>query len=117
MTEENQQAEKNDTDDQSKISKFTVNLSRGLQRRIRLAASQNDLSISAYVERVLNEAVPEEPDAICQQKRHYLTHEILQAALEIRKQIIEHTNGEIFEDSTELIRQMREERSRELEQL
>lgn len=116
MTEENQQADNNGTDDQTKISKFTINLSRGLQRRIRLAAAQNGLSISEFVEHILDEAVPEEPGVI-QQERRYLTSEILQAALEIRKQIIEHTNGGIFEDSTELIRQMREERSRELEQL
>jgi hypothetical protein len=30
---------------------------------------------------------------------------------------MEHTNQRIFEDSTELIRQMREERSEELDQL
>ena len=30
---------------------------------------------------------------------------------------MEHTNRRIFEDSTELIRQMREERSEELDQL
>jgi hypothetical protein len=117
MTEEHQQADNNDTDDHSKISKFTMDLSQGLQRRIKLAAAQNGLSINEYVEPILDETVPEEPDAMHQQKRHPLTHEILQAVLEVRKQIIEHTNGEIFEDSTELIRQMREERSRELDEL
>ncbi len=115
MTEENQPIDDN-TDYRSRISIFTVDLSRGLQRRIRLAASQNDLSISEYLERILDEAVPEET-GITQRERRYLTPDLLQAALEVRKQIMEHTNGEIFEDSTELIRQMREERSRELEQL
>ena len=116
MTEENQYADNKYTDNQSKISKFRIDLSQGLQRRIRLADSQNGLSISDYVECILNEVIPEKTD-IAQRERRYLTDEILQAAFVVRKQIIEHTNGKIFEDSTELIRQMREERSRELEQL
>lgn len=115
MTEEHQQADNNDTDDHSKISKFTMDLSQGLQRRIQLAAAQDGLSISEYVERVLDKAVPEEASII----KHWqsLPHDFLQQVYQVREQVMRDSKGELFEDSTELIRQMREERSRELEQL
>ena len=115
MTEENQQAEKNDTDYRSKISKFTIDLSRRLQHRIRLAARKNNLSISDYVEHILDEAVPDSSEM--RRERRPATRKMLDELMQVREQIMEHTNGKIFEDSTELIRQMREERSRELEQL
>ena len=113
MTEENQLSD--DTDDRSKISKFTIDLSQGLQRRIRLAASQNGLSISEYLERILNTAVLGEPSAT----EHWqpLPHDFLQQVYQVREQVMRDSKEELFEDSTELIRQMREERSRELEQL
>src|SRR6266702_4603524 len=65
-----------------KRSRITIDISPELRRRIKVAASQRDLSISEYLGRIL-----------------------------------EHTNQRIFEDSTEIIRQMREERSQELDQL
>jgi 2'-5' RNA ligase len=45
---------------------------------------------------------------------HHLTPELLQQILEIHEQIRQHTNGRVFEDSAELIRQQREERTRQL---
>lgn len=115
MTEENQQADNNGIDDHSKISKFTIDLGRGSQRRIRSAASQKGISISEYVERILNEAIPEE-GSITEQWQS-LPPDFLQQVYQVREQVIRDSKGEFFEDSTELIRQMREERSRELEQL
>lgn len=43
-----------------------------------------------------------------------LTPEFLAKVLDVHEEIRQSTNGRIFEDSTELIRQMREERTREL---
>jgi len=106
MTEENQQAGTNDTDDQSKLSKFTVDLSRGLQRRIKLAASQNGLSMSEYVERVLDKAVSSDTD-VTKQVGHPVTREAIERLRHLRQRIWEENNRQFFEDSTELIRQMR----------
>jgi hypothetical protein len=49
-----------------------------------------------------------------QQQSHLLTRETLEQVLRVREEIMEHTNGRVFEDSVELIRQMREERTRQL---
>ena len=43
-----------------------------------------------------------------------LSREKLEKILAIREQIIKNTGGTVFEDSTQLIHQMREERTREL---
>ena len=42
---------------------------------------------------------------------------MLEELRQVREQIMQDRNGELFEDSVEMIREMREERSRELEQL
>lgn len=105
MTEKNQQPNNNNIDDQGKISKFTIDLSQGLQSRIRLAASQSGLSISEYVERILDEAVQEEASKI--KHGQPLPHDFLQQVYQVREQVMRDSKGELFEDSTELIRQMR----------
>ena len=116
MTEENQQADNNDIEGHSKISKFTIDLSQGLQRRIRLAADQNGLSISEYVEHILDEAIPEETGTT-KRVGQPITREAIERLRRFREQLLQERNGRPFEDSVELIRQMRKERSRELEQL
>ncbi len=50
-------------------------------------------------------------------KEKPLTREKLEKALKAREKIIEDTKGYTFDASTELIRQMHEERSRELGEL
>lgn len=99
-----------------KRSRITIDISPELRRRIKVAASRNDLSISEYLGNILEENVPEEV-SIKQRQRKLLTRETLEHVYEVHEQIMEHTNRRIFEDSTEIIRQMREERSQELDQL
>jgi hypothetical protein len=99
-----------------KRSRITIDISPELRRRIKIAASRNDQSISEYLGRILEENVPEEM-SMKQQQRKPLTRETLEHVYQVREEIMEHTNRRIFEDSTELIRQMREERSQELDQL
>jgi predicted DNA binding CopG/RHH family protein len=99
-----------------KRSRITIDISPELRRRIKVAASQRDLSISEYLGHILAEHVPEEM-SIKQQQRKPLTRETLEHLYQVREEIMEHTNQRIFEDSTEIIRQMREERSQELDQL
>ncbi len=50
-------------------------------------------------------------------QRRPATRKMLDELIEIRDRILQEHNGQPFEDSTEMIRQMREERSRELGQL
>jgi hypothetical protein len=99
-----------------KRSRITIDISPELRRRIKVAASQRDLSISEYLGDILEENVPEE-ESIKQRQRKPLTRETLDHVYEVREQIMEHTNRRVFEDSSEVIRQMREERSQELDQL
>jgi hypothetical protein len=95
-------------------TRITIDISPELRRRIKLAAFENDLSISGYIGRILENAVPDEEDA---RKRHPVTQEMFDKLMEIRDQIAKERDGEPFEDSVELIRQMREERTRYLEEL
>jgi hypothetical protein len=109
-----------DNDEQSsrpgKRSRLTIDISEGLRRRVKMAAFKNDISISEYVGDILERNVPEETDTR-QQPRQPISRKTLEHILQVRKEIMEHTQGKVFEDSTEIVRQMREERSQELEQL
>jgi predicted DNA binding CopG/RHH family protein len=98
-----------------KRSRITIDVSPELRKRIKLAAAQNEMSISEYLGRILEENVPDE--ARRQRQRKPLTRETLEHVYQVHEEIMEHTNRRIFEDSTEIIRQMREERSKELDQL
>ncbi len=103
-------------DNTMKRSRITIDISPELRRRIKMAALRNDLSISEYLSDILEQAVPEET-SMTEQPGQPVTRKTLEHVLQVRKEIMEHTKGRIFEDSTEIIRQMREERSQELEQL
>lgn len=102
-------------EDTMKRSRITIDISPELRRRIKMAALKNDVSISEYVGDILEKNVPEEVSMIRQ--RRPATRKMLDELMEIRDQILQDRNGQPFEGSTEMIRQMREERSRELEQL
>ena len=99
-----------------KRSRITIDISPELRRRIKVAASQRDVSISEYLSQILEENVPEEA-SIIQRPGRPLTRETLEHVYQVREEIMEHTNRRLFEDSTDIIRQMREERSQELDQL
>ncbi|HEX6479145.1 MAG TPA: hypothetical protein VF043_09895 [Ktedonobacteraceae bacterium] len=99
----------------TKRTRITIDVSPELRRRIKLAATQNDLSISEYLGRILDEAVPEE-ESITEQ-RHPATQKMLEDLMQVRDEILRERNGKPFEDSTEMIRQMREDRSRYLGEL
>lgn len=67
--------------------------------------------------RQMREERSRELEARIRRKSKPLTREKLERVLKVREEIIAHTNGYTFEDSSELIRQMREERTRELDEL
>ena len=115
--------EEHDPDDKLSLPKthsyitIDINISRELYYRIRLAASQNKLSLNEYLEHILGEAVPGEA-SLTQRERRPATRKMLEELRQVREEILQDRGGKPFEeDSTELIRQMREERSRYLEEL
>ena len=98
-----------------KRSRITIDVSPELRRRIKVAASQRDLSISEYLGRIIEENVPDEVSI--KQPGRPVTQETLERLRRIREKILQDRQGKLFEDSTEMIHKMREERSQELEQL
>ncbi len=100
---------------QGKRTRLTIDISPELRRRIKIAAAQRDLSITEYVERILEQAIPEaEPHHI---PRRPITKEAIERLMATRDAIFREHGEQMFEDSTEMIRQMREERTRHLEEL
>jgi len=100
-------------DQKIKRSRITFDVSPELRRRIKMAALQEDLSISDYLGRVLEMNVPKE-GSITQRKRRPVTRKTLEDLREVREEILRSRGGKPFEDSSEMIRQMREERTRQL---
>jgi hypothetical protein len=99
-----------------KRPRLMIDISPELRRRIKIAAAKKDLSIREYVEDILDQAVPSE-DLQTKQQPNSVSRESLQRLLRTREQIIQERQGKPFTDSTELIRQMREERSEYLGEL
>ncbi len=99
-----------------KRSRITIDISPELRRRIKVAASRNDLSISEYLGSILEEHVPEEMNLV-EQDVHPVPPDILEEIDRIRERVIRESKGHIFEDSTEVLRQQREERTQYLEEL
>ena len=100
-----------------KRPRLMIDISPELRRRIKIAAAQKDLSIREYVEDILDQAVPPEEANMEKREHRPVSQESLQRLLRTREQIIQERQGEPFTDSTELIRQMREERSEYLGEL
>jgi len=102
----------------TKRSRITFDASPELRRRIKIAALQNDLLIGEYLGHILEQVVPQEASmAQTQRERRYATPETVQRVLRVRERLMQESKGELFEDSTELLRKQREERTRYLEEL
>ena len=107
-----------DDDDQAdkakKRTRITIDVSPEMRRRIKMAALQNDLSVGEYIGRILEQNVPEGAPA----KRiqgHPVTREAIEQLRQLREAIMQDRQGKPFgEDSTEMLRQEREERTRQL---
>jgi hypothetical protein len=97
----------------AKRSRITIDITPELRRRIKQAALQLDLSVSEYAGRILEEAVPEEK-SMTQREHPHITYEAIERLKKLSQQIIQDRGGKPFEDSTEMLRQQREERTRQL---
>lgn len=97
-------------------TRITIDVSPELRQRIKLAALHKNLSISEYLSNILEQTVPEEI-TVGEQARHPVPSDILDEVYRIREQLLRESKGHTFEDSTETIRRMREERTEYIEQL
>ena len=103
-----------------KRPRLMIDISPELRRRIKIAAVQKDLSIREYVEQILEEAVPpvlHEEASTQQQQPHPVSRESVERLLQAHEQMVQERQGRPSSDSTEIIRQMRQERSQYLAEL
>jgi hypothetical protein len=94
-----------------KRPRLMIDISPELRRRIKIAAAEKDLSIREYVEDILEQVVPSEEVSMKKKQPRPVSKESLERLLRTREQVIQERQGRPFTDSTEIIRQMREERS------
>src|SRR6266568_9363305 len=99
-----------------KRPRLMIDISPELRRRIKIAAAQKDLSIREYVEDILDQAVPPEKSLLEKRERGRLNSAAIDDLLKTREEIMRAHPGQVF-DSVETLRQLREERLKELEQL
>src|SRR5204863_6250522 len=93
-----------------------INIVPELSRRIRKAAAQSNLPVQEYVGQILEQVVPPETNAT-QEGSGRLNRAAVDKLLQTREKIMRAHPGLVFEDAAETLRQAREERTRELEQL
>lgn len=96
-------------------TQLVIEISPALRQRIERAAAHGDLSASAYVERLLEETVPEEEQVAA--TRQPVTTEYVERLREFQQAWVRNHPGVVLEDSVELIRRMREERTEHLERV
>ena len=112
-----QHQQNDDPDEQADKQPLTIDISPALQRRLKQAAAKHDLPVEAYVEETLEKAVAEEEIVTAQQEYRPISKETVEGLLRLRNQIRQNHPGEVFEDSTEIVRRMREERTQYLSEL
>jgi len=97
------------------MSDLILHIHPPLRKRLRIAAAQSNLSEEEYVGRILEHVVPPESESV-QQRSGHLDRAAVEELKHYREEIRRAHPGQVFEDSVELLRQAREERTRELEQ-
>ena len=107
----------NDTDEQR--TQLVLEITPALRRRIERAAARDDLSASEYAARLLEQTVPEEEEEEerTETTRQPVTAEYLDRLREFQEQWAKNHPGVVIEDTVEMIRRMREERTEHLERV
>lgn len=105
-SEEGSDVNENEEDqpEEERIS-ITIDVSPALYAKIEAAAAEDALSISEYLERIVEESVSA--------RGHPVTLEAIERLRRLREKIFLENNGQFFEDSSELLYQQREERIRQ----
>jgi hypothetical protein len=89
--------------------RLTLDISPPLKRRIKVAAAAQDMPVSAYVMRLLEQAVPS-AEALARASDGSITVETLRRADALRSE----QAASFAEDSADLIREAREQRHSQL---
>src|SRR5436853_3043882 len=87
-------------------TQLTFGVDPALLQRIENVASEHGLSVDDYLRQLLDLVVPKKANTT-QQQWSPPNAEALEGLIRIRKQIMQDRQGKPFEDSTEMIRQMR----------
>ncbi len=96
-----------------------IDVAPELLGRTKEAVAQRNLSLQEYVRRVLERSVSSESDIDEVEGRQQwkpIDRAAVERLFQYREELKRAHPGVVFEDSTELLRQAREERTRELEQ-
>ena len=93
-----------------------VGISPELYRKVEMAAAQKDLSIREYLEEALDQILSHSASSSEEQARPMI-REAFEGLLQLRERFKKNHPGQVLDDSTEIIRQMREERSQYLADL
>jgi hypothetical protein len=95
-------------------TRLIVDISPELRRRIKIAAAERDLSVRAYIEQILESTVaPQTEEARAQ--RTPVTREYVEKLRQFQEEWRRAHPGVALDDSVDLIRQKREERTEHLE--
>jgi len=89
--------------------RLTIDISPSLKRRLKVAAAAQDMPVSAYIARVLEQAVPA-TETIAKGADGTITTEMIQRAAALRAE----QKAPFPEDSADLIREAREQRDAQL---
>ena|SRR5258708_5665219 len=92
--------------------RIPVEINRKLYHRVKFADTRKHMTISTFLEELLDEMVPEINDVVT--PGHPITRESLEKLQEIREELFKRNNYQNIGNSVEEIRQMREERLQEL---
>ncbi len=104
-----------DIEKTKKRVRLTFDVTPNLRRRIKLAAVNHNQTLNEYLGEVLDKVVPVEEEIMqTQHQERTLTRKTLDKVNEISQRILKERNGKPFENTTEMIRQMRDERTKYL---
>lgn len=94
-------------------TQFVLDITPALRRRIERAAARGDLSAAEYAARLLEQSVPEQEEQT-EAARQPVTAKYLDRLREFQEQWAKNHPGVVVEDTVEMIRRMREERTEHL---
>ncbi len=91
-----------------KRSHLMIDITPELRRRIKMAAAQSDQTVYEYVGNILEKSVPSETKLL--RRKRGLNHEAVEDLLRTSDQIMREHPDVVFEDTSETLYQLREER-------
>lgn len=94
-------------------SRFTIDVDDDLRRKVRIIAAKKDVSVNQYVTAALKEKLARETIEE-EQVGQPVSQEAIDRLQRFHDRLACETHGELFDGTTELIRTMREERTKYL---